>query len=244
MIKPFAEKRDKALKAEDTKRIEAENAVRTTVEAYKAKRDALIAEVDVVTPLYDNFYTNASHRINEWNTYHSIYNKANFSEAAGLYQSPYENSEYISDWSDTDGNYINSEWIYYPSNVYTYEVDADAVTEISRENIKTLIQHRSQALFGEAYGFYSNSYGDPDARLLDLTFDDVKKLIEESNDEPLYGNDYINACRQYGKMGAVFALPKRNPPMGSGGLYQQPRQTSERSESSITFHPHIEASYQ
>ena len=30
--------------------------------------------------------------------------------------------------------------------------------------------------------------------------------------------------------------PKRNPPMGSGGLYQQPRQTSERSESSITFH--------
>lgn len=90
MIKPFAEKRDKALKAEDTKRIEAENAVRTTVEAYKAKRDALIAEVDVVTPLYDNFYTNASHRINEWNTYHSIYNKANFSEAAGLYQSPYE----------------------------------------------------------------------------------------------------------------------------------------------------------
>ena len=38
--------------------------------------------------------------------------------------------------------------------------------------------------------------------------------------------------------------PKRNPPMGSGGLYQQPRQTSERSESSITFHPHIEASYQ
>ena len=28
------------------------------------------------------------------------------------------------------------------------------------------------------------------------------------------------------------------------GLYQQPRQTSERSESSITFHPHIEASYQ
>ena len=206
LIKPFAEKRDKALKAEDTKRIEAENAVRTTVEAYKAKRDALIAEVDVVTPLYDNFYTNASHRINEWNTYHSIYNKANFSEAAGLYQSLYENSEYISDWSDTDGNYINSEWIYYPSNVYTYEVDADAVTEISRENIKTLIQHRSQALFGEAYGFYSNSYGDPDARLLDLTFDDVKKLIEESNDEPLYGNDYINACRQYGKMGAVFAL--------------------------------------
>ena len=63
LIKPFAEKRDKALKAEDTKRIEAENAVRTTVEAYKAKRDALIAEVDVVTPLYDNFYTNASHRI-------------------------------------------------------------------------------------------------------------------------------------------------------------------------------------
>ncbi|WP_155923366.1 hypothetical protein [Bacteroides sp. 14(A)] len=206
LTKPLEEKRDKALKAEDTKRIEAENAVRTTVEAYKAKRDALIAEVDVVTPLYDKFYTNASQRIDEWNTYHSIYNKANFSEAAGLYQSSYENSEYISNWSDTDGNYINSEWIYYPSNVYTYEVDADAVTEISRESIKTLIKYRSQALFGEAYGFNYNPYKDPDARLLDLTFDDVKKLIEESSDEPLYGNDYINACRQYGKMGAVFAL--------------------------------------
>ncbi|MGG6497040.1 UNVERIFIED_CONTAM: hypothetical protein NY603_29385, partial [Bacteroidetes bacterium 56_B9] len=86
-------------------------------------------------------------------------------------------------WYDTDNNYINKEWIYYPSNVYTYEVDADAVTEISRENIKTLIKYRSRALFGNAYGIGNNAYDDPDARLLDLTFDDVKKLIEESSDE-------------------------------------------------------------
>mgnify|MGYP000767186258 FL=1 len=205
LTKPLEEKRDKALKAEDTKRLEAENAVRTTVEAYKAKGDALIAEVDVVTPLYDNFYTNAS-RIDEWNTYRTIYNKANFSEAAGLNQGSYNNSTYIGGWYDTDNNYINKEWIYYPSNVYTYEVDADAVTEISRENIKTLIKYRSRALFGNAYGIGNNAYDDPDARLLDLTFDDVKKLIEESSDEPLYGNYYINACYQFGRMGAVFAL--------------------------------------
>lgn len=205
MTKPLEEKRDAALKAEDTKRLEAEAAVRTTVEAYKAKRDALTAEVDIVTPLYDNFYTNAS-RIDEWTTYQTIYNHANFAEAAGLYQGSYDNSYYISGWNDADGNYINSEWVHYPNNVSTYEVDADAVTEISKDNIKTLIQYRSRALFGNAYGFGQNEYGDPDARLLDLTFEDVEKLIAESSEEPLYGNDYITACRQFGRMGSVFAF--------------------------------------
>lgn len=205
LTKPLEEKRDAALKAEDTKRLEAEAAVRTTVEAYKAKRDALTAEVDIVTPLYDNFYTNAS-RIDEWTTYQTIYNHANFAEAAGLYQGSYDNSYYISGWNDADGNYINSEWVHYPNNVSTYEVDADAVTEISKDNIKTLIQYRSRALFGNAYGFGQNEYGDPDARLLDLTFEDVEKLIAESSEEPLYGNDYITACRQFGRMGSVFAF--------------------------------------
>lgn len=209
LIKPLEEKRDAALKAEDTKRIEAEAAVRTTCDAYKAKRTALDAQAAVVTPLYKTFYDNASYIDNGYNQYAAIYNQANFNDAAGLNQSSYERYQYIDSWSDMEGNYHKSEYIYFYDKVYTYTVDADAVTEISKNNIITLIKYKSQALFGNAYGFGENNYGDPDARLLDLTFEDVEKLIAESSEEPLYGNDYISACNQFGKMGVVFALEAR-----------------------------------
>lgn len=199
------QKRDATIKAARATVTVAKAAIKTTCDTYKSKRTALDAQTAVATPLYQTFYDNAS-----YNDYAAIYNPAYFSDAAGLYyQNHYDQWYIINGWTGENGNYINGEIIYYPQNVNTYTIDANAVTEISKENIKILIKYRSQALFGNAYAFGINEYGDPDARLLDLTFDDVKKLIEESSDEPLYGDDYIDACRQFGKMGNVFALEAR-----------------------------------
>lgn len=206
LVKPLEEKRDAALKAEDAKRIEAETTFRTAADTYKTKRTALDTQVGVVTPLYEVFYNKASVKIDNWNTYRAVMN-INFGSMAGTEY--YSANAYIYPWSDEDGNYHAQERIQYTMYYSSTTVDTDAVTEIDRDEIRILISYRSKTLFGDAYGVDSNPYDDPDARLLDLTFDDIKKLIEESNDEPLYGEDYISACGQFGKMGAVFALEAR-----------------------------------
>lgn len=210
LIKPLEEKRDAAIGAADAKVLEARTALKTTAEAYKAKKDALKTQAEIVAPLYKTFYDNASYvNDNGYKEYAAIYNPANFEDAAGLNQGSWTNYYPMRAWLDAEGKYHESERIYYPNNVKTFEVDADAVTEISKDNIKRLITYKSRALFGYAFGDNFNEYGDPDARLLDLTFEDIDKLITESSEEPLYGNDYISACNNFGKMGTVFALEAR-----------------------------------
>lgn len=184
--------------------------VKTAAETYKTKRAALDTEESKVTPLYDTYYENAT-RIDEESMYGTL-PYTSFYNAAGMeYQYYEEASYYIGGWIDENGIYQYGSYIYLPKNFYTYEINADAVTEISRSSLVNLLNYRSQALFGLGFDkneleFDKNEYGDYEGRLLDLTYDDIKKMIEESSDEPLYGDAYLNECYKYGKMGEVFAL--------------------------------------
>lgn len=202
LVKPLEEIRDAALKAENDKRIAAETALRTANEVYNAKRTALDTQVGVAQPLYDAFVSKASYIANDG--YYKPVSNVDFRNIAGTVGENYP--FYIWDWTDEEGNYYASEYIYYPYYTYPIAVDTDVVTKITRDEIRRLIAYRSRALFGNAYGFGFNDYGDPDSRLLDLTFDDVKKMIEDSSEEPLFGNDYLAECAKYGKMGNVFIL--------------------------------------
>lgn len=206
LIKPLKEKRDAALKAEDTKRITAETALRTAATAYKAKRAELDTQATVVKPLFKVLYDNASYE--QYGYIYNVISDLNFDKAANIGYGINDYYSYIQSWNDEDGKYHEWERISVPYNWdgATWTFDAEESTKITKDGILQLIKSRSKALFGSAYGFGENKYGDPDARLLDLTFEDVEKLIAESSKEPLYGNDYINACSQFGKMGIVFSL--------------------------------------
>lgn len=204
LVKPLEETRDAALKAEDDKRIAAETALRTANEVYNAKRTALDTQVGVAQPLYDAFVSKASVQIEDYSYIKQFVENVTFYNNAGMgYGTSYFST---SSWTDEEGNYYDSEYIYFPYYTRPTAVDTDVVTEITRNEIRELIAYRSKALFGNAYGFGFNDYDDPDSRLLDLTFDDVKKMIEDSSEEPLFGNDYLAECAKYGKMGNVFIL--------------------------------------
>ena len=204
LVKPLEETRDAALKAEDDKRIAAETALRTANEVYKAKKTALDTQVGVAQPLYNAFVSKASVLIEEYSYIKQFVEDVYFYDNAGM---GYGTGDLlIEPWTDEEGNCYASEYIFYPYYAYPSAVDTDVVTEITRDEIRELIAYRSKALFGNAYGLGSNDYGDPDSRLLDLTFDDVKKMIEDSSEEPLFGYDYLAECAKYGKMGRVFIL--------------------------------------
>ena len=141
LVKPLEEKRDAALKAEDTKRIEAETTFRTAADTYKTKRTALDTQVGVVTPLYEVFYNKASVKIDNWNTYRAVMN-INFGSMAGTEY--YSTNAYIYSWSDEDGNYHAQERIPYTMYYSSTTVDTDAVTEIDRDEIRILISYRSK----------------------------------------------------------------------------------------------------
>lgn len=203
LTKPLQDELEAALKAEDEKRIVVETALRTACETYTTKREALTAQIDVVTPIYSNFRDGVRYLTKDygWNTaidYVSFINAGRIPTSPGQFT--------ISGWNDEAGIYHESEMLRFPGYSYPYEVDTEVVTKIDKDEIIKLIQYRSWTLFGDAYAWGYNEYGDPDARLRDLTFEDIDRLITESSEEPLYGRDYIAACYRYGKMGSIFAL--------------------------------------
>lgn len=184
----------------------AANDYKTAIETYNAKRTALDTQANTITPLYATFLNSAS--ATEW-SYCAIFNTVDFMSLADMYYL-WERSAYIT----TKNVESTNEWetstniIYYRDNNGTYEVEIGDATQVDKYTLRRLIAMQSNTIFGTSL-YYTNEYGDPDSRLLDLTYDDVKAAIEASSEEPLYGDAYIAACGSFGKMGNVFANEAR-----------------------------------
>lgn len=77
---------------------------------------------------------------------------------------------------------------------------------LNKEALKNAIILRSNVLFGTSP--YGNAYGDLDARLIELTAEDVVKAVAEV--EGIYTfNAYNNVCRAYGMLGQSVALKEQ-----------------------------------
>ena len=203
--------RDKAINAERAKVTAAVNEIKTTLATYEAARTALDAQYETIAPLYDTFRANASTVINEWgNEVSALLYSIDFYELAGMDYQGWSAGFEIEGWIDENGTYQMGETSSYSWDSYTQTVDAADVTAVSRQSMRNLIAYKSRALFGKMYGTGVNDYGDPDARLLELTFEDVEAWIEANYEEPLYGDDYIQVCQEsFGLMGRVMALEAR-----------------------------------
>ncbi len=205
--------RDESIATERAKVTAIVNEIKTTYATYEAARTALDTQAETIIPLYATFRANAS-KIDQWGYEEAsaLLNSIDFSYIAGLYYQDwdYQNSYYLSGWRDENGEYQMGALINYTPHVTTYTVDAADVTAVSRQSMRNLIAYKSRALFGKMYGTGVNDYGDPDARLLELTFEDVEAWIEANYEEPLYGDDYIQVCQEsFGLMGSVMALEAR-----------------------------------
>ena len=194
------------VKEEKTAWNEAANAYKAAIETYKTKRAALDTEANTITPLYAAFVNSATEAESN---YCAILNVVDFMGLADMYN----------DWEDdrtietknvesTDVYETTSERIYYRHHNYeTQKVEIENAAKVTISTLRELIAHQSNIIFGTNFG--TNAYEDPDSRLLDMTYDDVKAAIEASSEEPLYGTAYINACGGFGLMGAVFATEAR-----------------------------------
>ena len=203
--------RDEAIAAERAKVTAAVNELKTAHATYQTARTDLDAQYEIINPLYGTFRANAS-TVNKWGSEVSALLKSlDYYNMAGMFYENYPQDSYrIDGWIDENGVYQMGEYIYCTPFVSTYTVDAADVTAVSRQSMRNLIAYMSRALFGEMYGTRSNEYGDPDARLLDLTFEDVEAWIDANYEEPLYGDEYIQVCQgSFGLMGSVMALEAR-----------------------------------
>ena len=83
-------------------------------------------------------------------------------------------------------------------------MDKSTITELNKAALTNVIIYRSNALYGTAiYG--TNAYGDFDARLVELTIDDIK--AELAKEENLIGQSYIDVCNyNYGLVGQSLAI--------------------------------------
>ena len=204
--------RDEAIATERAKITVAVNEIRTTHATYEAARTALDAQYENIYPLYDTFRANAS--VIDQNGYEvvaALLKTISFYDLAGMdYQRYLKNTHYIKAWIDENGEYQMADEIEFTPSISAYTVDAADVTAVSRQSMRNLIAYKSRALFGVMYGIGFNAYGDPDARLLDLTFEDVEAWIDANYEEPLYGDEYIQVCQgSFGLMGSVMALEAR-----------------------------------
>ena len=191
----------------------------TAITTYNTKRETLNEECEKIVPLYESFRSYASTSAYDddaefTRNVSALLNYEYFPNAAGIYNgyNGYYDHAYINKWNDNyideqnytwQHNYDQSTIPYYIAN--TYEVPQEYITQVNRESMRNLIAIRSMVLYGTAYD-NDNPYGDPDSRLLELTFEDVQKLIEASSEEPLYGTAYLEACSHFGLMGQVYIL--------------------------------------
>ena len=207
----YAAERDKAINAERAKVTAAVNELKTAHATYQTARTDLDAQYEIINPLYGTFRANASTVNERGSEVSALLESLDYYDMAGMsYENYFQYSYWIDGWTDENGVYQMGEYIYYTPIVYTYTVDAADVTAVSRQSMRNLIAYMSRALFGEMYGTGFNEYGDPDARLLDLTFEDVEAWIDANYEEPLYGDEYIQVCQEsFGLMGSVMALEAR-----------------------------------
>ncbi len=83
-------------------------------------------------------------------------------------------------------------------------LDKSTLTELNKAALTKVIIYRSNALYGTAI-YSTNEYGDFDARLVELTIDDIK--AELAKEEGLIGQSYIDVCNyNYGLVGQSLAI--------------------------------------
>lgn len=83
-------------------------------------------------------------------------------------------------------------------------LDKSTLTELNKAALTEVIIYRSNALYGTAI-YNTNEYGDFDARLVELTIDDIK--AELAKEEGLIGQSYIDVCNyNYGLVGQSLAI--------------------------------------
>ena len=85
-------------------------------------------------------------------------------------------------------------------------LDKSTLTELNKDALTKVIIYRSNALHGTSI-YNTNAYGDFDARLIELTIDDIK--AELAKEEDLIGENYISACYNYGLVGESLAIQTR-----------------------------------
>lgn len=85
-------------------------------------------------------------------------------------------------------------------------LDKSTLTELNKDALTKVIIYRSNALYGTSI-YNTNAYGDFDARLIELTIDDIK--AELAKEEDLIGENYISACYNYGLVGESLAIQTR-----------------------------------
>lgn len=83
-------------------------------------------------------------------------------------------------------------------------LDKSTLTELNKAALTEVIIYRSNALYGTAI-YSTNECGDFDARLVELTIDDIK--AELAKEEGLIGQSYIDVCNyNYGLVGQSLAI--------------------------------------
>lgn len=92
------------------------------------------------------------------------------------------------------------------------ELKLSAVTQLNRDALKALIEFRSNVLYGTTI-WTSNIYGDADARLTEISVKDIQALIDKEaaadEDNPIYGDDYLDLYHQYGAVGYNMFIDKQ-----------------------------------
>lgn len=197
---------NEGVKAEKEAWNKVANDYKTALDTYNTKRAALDAQANAIAPLYDAFVNSAT----EGNI-SAILNVVDFMDCAGVNYGTIINRIYTQDLeTSNDDAQLGTSVSYKYHSDYICQVEIGDAAMVNKGSMRDLIAKRSEIIFGYYYGNGENAYGDPDSRLLDLTYDDVKAAIEEIYDEPLYGERYINVCEQsFGKMGAIMGREAR-----------------------------------
>lgn len=189
-------KRDDAIAA-------AEKTKEDILTAKKAEKETAQEAIDAETAKLDEATTAAMEAY-----YDFIYNagKLDNPDYSGIFNvmandvDIYNNSN-SKVWKDVE--YNENGW--YESYAYRTPatLDKSTITELNKAALTDVIIYRSNALYGTAiYG--TNAYGDFDARLVELTIDDIK--AELAKEEDLIGYNYISACYNYGLVGQSLAI--------------------------------------
>ena len=191
-------KRDDAIAAAEKTRDEILTAKKAEEITAQEAIDAETAKLDEVTTAainaYSDFYYNASKSDNP-NYYNTIYGV--MANDVDIYNN--SNSKV---WKDVEYNENGS----YDSYEYRTPatLDKSTITELNKEALTEVIIYRSNALYGTSI-FTTNAYGDFDARLVELTIDDIK--AELAKEEGLIGQSYIDVCNyNYGLVGQSLAI--------------------------------------
>lgn len=89
-------------------------------------------------------------------------------------------------------------------------LDVTTLLSLNKESLKQVVIDRSNYLYGTSiYG--SNAYGDPEARLIEITEEEIKAAIEAELEElGLYSYwTYISVLKNYGLIGETMAISEQ-----------------------------------